>query len=55
LLKAMNNSNFVTKILDIIEPKNVQSFKDLYIVMEFVEADLKKVLKSSLTLSELHI
>lgn len=55
LLKAMNSSNFVTKLLDIIEPKNPQDFKDLYIVQEYVDADLKKVLKSSLTLSELHI
>lgn len=32
LLKAMNNSGYVTKILDIIEPKNPKDFKDLYIV-----------------------
>jgi mitogen-activated protein kinase 1/3 len=55
LLKAMNNSAYVTKILDIIEPRNPKDFKDLYIVMDFIDADLKKVLKSSLTLSELHI
>jgi mitogen-activated protein kinase 1/3 len=55
LLKAMSHSSFVTKILDIIEPPNISDYKDLYIVQEYVEADLKKVLKSSLTLSELHI
>lgn len=55
LLKAMNNNAYVTKILDIIEPRNVRDFKDLYIVLDFIDADLKKVLKSSLTLSELHI
>lgn len=55
LLKAMNSSNFVTQLLDIIEPRDLANFKDLYIVEEYVEADLKKVIKSSLTLTELHI
>ena len=55
LLKAMNSSFFITKLLDIIEPKDVNNFKDLYIVIEYVEADLKKVIKSTLALSELHV
>src|SRR5947208_1349992 len=28
LLKAMNSSNFVTQLLDIIEPSDIQNFKD---------------------------
>lgn len=55
LLMALNSSNFVTKILDIIEPKTLTYFKDVYVVLEYVDADLKKVLKSSLVLSDLHI
>lgn len=55
LLKSMNGSSYVTKLLDIVEPKNIRDFKDLYIVLDFIDADLKKVLKSSLTLTELHI
>jgi mitogen-activated protein kinase 1/3 len=55
LLKALNTSNFVTKILDIIDPEDREQFKDLYVVIEYMDADLKKVLKSSITLSELHI
>mmetsp|Transcript_39853 Transcript_39853/g.29405 ORF Transcript_39853/g.29405 Transcript_39853/m.29405 type:complete len:192 (+) Transcript_39853:3-578(+) len=56
LLRAMSKGNYVTKLLDIIMPQpSLSDYKDLYIVMEFVDADLKKVLKSSLTLSELHV
>ena len=55
LLKALNDCPFVTKILDIIEPNSTSNFRDLYFVMEFVETDLKKVIKSQLKLSELHI
>ena len=46
LLKSLNDCPFVTKILDIIEPPSFSSFRDLYFVMEFVESDLKKVIKS---------
>ena len=55
LLKAMNASSYVTKILDIITPKDLNTFNDMYVVQEFVEADLKKVIKSQLTLTELHV
>ena len=55
LLKAMMPSSFVTKILDIIEPDDLNNFKDIYVVQEYVDADLKKVIKSSLTLTELHV
>lgn len=55
LLKSLSHSKYVVKLLDIITPKNINCYKDLYIVMELVEADLKQVLKSSLNLSEKHI
>ncbi len=55
LLKALADCPFVTKLLDIIEPPNLNSFRDLYFVMEYVESDLKKVIRSQLTLSELHV
>src|SRR5580704_17904417 len=55
LLKAMNKSNYSTKILDIIEPLDKNNFKNLYVVVEYMDADLKKVMKSSITLSDLHI
>jgi hypothetical protein len=46
LLKALNDCPFVTRILDIIEPPNLSQFRDLYFVMDYVENDLKKVIKS---------
>ena len=46
LLKALNDCPFVTRILDIIEPSPDHSFRDLYFVMEYVDSDLKKVIKS---------
>lgn len=55
LLKALNDSPYVTKLLDIIEPTNIKDFKDVYLVLEYMEADLKKVIKSPLVLTELHV
>ena len=55
LLKSMMPTPFVTKILDIIEPTDINNFNDIYVVQEYVDADLKKVIKSSLTLTELHV
>jgi serine/threonine protein kinase len=46
LLKALSDSPFITKILDIIEPQQLNNFRDLYFVMEYVESDLKKIIKS---------
>lgn len=46
LLKALSDSPFITKILDIIEPTQLNNFRDLYFVMEYVESDLKKIIKS---------
>jgi len=36
-------------------PKNKKTFNRLNIVLEFVDSDLKKLLKSSLKLEEVHI
>lgn len=55
LLKALNDCAFTTKILDIIEPPRLSEFRDLYFVMEYVDSDLKKIIKSQLKLSELHV
>ena len=51
----MNISNYVTKIYDIIEPEDINNFNDLYVVQEYMEADLKKIIKSKITLTELHV
>ena len=45
----------VVELLDIIEPSNKETFEEVYIVLEYCESDLKKLIKSSLTLELIHI
>lgn len=54
LLRKMDHP-FVVKLFDIIEPKNLETFDALYIVLEYAESDLKKVVKSAIHLQILHI
>jgi mitogen-activated protein kinase 1/3 len=54
LLKRMNGSKFTTNLLDIVSPPS-NNYKNLFIVMEYVDADIKKVLRSSLELTQNHI
>lgn len=46
---------FVVELIEILEPNNPSNFETLYVVMEYAESDLKKVLKSSIHLGLLHI
>jgi len=48
-------TQYSTKLLDVLEPDNLGSFDVLYIVEEYVDADIKKVLRSSISLTEIHI
>lgn len=45
----------VVELIEILSPEDPDNFKTLYIVLEFAESDLKKVLKSTLSLEILHI
>lgn len=45
----------VVELIEIIKPQDPQNFKTIYMVLEFGESDLKKILKSSLSLEILHI
>ena len=54
LLRKMDHP-FVVKLFDIIEPDNIETFDTLYIVLEYAESDLKKVVKSAIHLQILHI
>jgi len=45
----------VVELIEIIEPSDPVNFQNLYIVLEFAESDLKKILKSTLSLEILHI
>ncbi len=54
ILRMLNNVNIV-RIFDILEPQNPEKFNNLYLILEFAQSDLKKLLKSTIFLSELHI
>jgi mitogen-activated protein kinase 1/3 len=54
LLRKMDHT-FVVKLFDIIDPPDVETFDTLYIVLEYAESDLKKVVKSAIHLQILHI
>lgn len=46
---------YVVNIIEVLEPKNVESFDTIYLVMELAESDLKKVIKSAIHLQIKHI
>ena len=45
----------VVELIEILQPSDPKNFTTIYMVLEFAESDLKKVLKSSLNLDILHI
>ena len=45
----------VVELIEIIRPKDLDNFQTIYVVLEFVESDIKKIFKSSLSLELLHI
>jgi mitogen-activated protein kinase 1/3 len=45
----------VVELFDLIEPKNMETFDTLYVVLELAESDLKKVIKSAIHLQLKHI
>ena len=45
----------VVELIEICLPADPEKFTTLYVVMEFAESDLKKILKSSIHLEILHI
>ena len=54
LLRKLNHP-YVINILDVLEPKNLETFDTLYVVLELAESDLKKVIKSAIHLQIKHI
>jgi mitogen-activated protein kinase 1/3 len=46
---------YVVELIEIIMPPDPDNFTTIYVVMEFAESDLKKILKSSIHLEILHI
>jgi len=45
----------IVQIYDIVEPPSLKSFDELYIVMEICDSDLKKLVRTDVTLTPLHI
>ena len=54
LLRRLDHP-YIIKLYDIIEPRDLDTFEDVYIVLELADSDLKKVLKSGLFLTPLHV
>jgi len=45
----------VVELIEICRAKDPEKFATIYVVMEFAESDLKKLVKSNITLEILHI
>eukprot|EP01066_Platyproteum_vivax_P012531 Platyproteum_vivax@DN5698_c0_g1_i1.p1 len=54
LLNRLNHDHIV-KLLDIVVPKNLEKFDELYLVLEIADSDFKKLFRTPVFLSELHI
>ena len=54
ILRYLDHPN-VVKIREIIQPNNLDTFNELYVVMEHAQSDLKKLVKSSIHLEPDHI
>lgn len=54
LLRKLDHPSIV-KIIDLLEPSDQQNFKTVYVVMEYMESDLKKVIRSPIHLDLFHI
>ena len=46
---------FVVELIEMLYPSNPETFDTLYVVMEYAESDLKKIIKSNIHLELLHI
>ena len=46
---------FLVELIEIIYPSKPATFDTLYVVMEYAESDLKKIIKSNINLEMLHI
>eukprot|EP00995_Heteronema_vittatum_P008329 NODE_351_length_1446_cov_425.730136_g256_i0.p1 GENE.NODE_351_length_1446_cov_425.730136_g256_i0~~NODE_351_length_1446_cov_425.730136_g256_i0.p1 ORF type:complete len:451 (-),score=-24.08 NODE_351_length_1446_cov_425.730136_g256_i0:93-1403(-) len=54
LLRKLNHPNIVN-IIEILKPKNLKTFNEVYIVLEYSQSDLKKLFKSPFHLEMDHI
>jgi len=54
IMSKLTHEN-VVQIYDIVAPSNMRTFEELYMVMEICDSDLKKLCRTDVTLSALHI
>lgn len=54
ILSRLDHYN-VVKILDVCVPDNLSKFDEIYIVLELADSDLKKLFRTEVFLSELHL
>lgn len=54
LLRRLEHTNLV-KLYDILEPKDPKKFDTLYLVLEYAQSDIKKLVKSAIHLQRIHI
>jgi len=54
ILSKLGHEN-VVQLYDLVDPQNMRTFDELYMVMEICDSDLKKLCKTDVTLTPLHI
>ncbi len=54
LLRKLSHPNIV-RLYEILEPEDVKNFDCVYLVMEYAQSDLKKLVKSAIHLQRVHI
>jgi len=54
LLRKLRYPNLVN-IIEILEPSDLKNFDTIYVVMEYAQSDLKKLLKSPIHLEMIHV
>lgn len=54
LLKHLKHENIVN-IIEILQPKNLKTFNEIFVVLEYAQSDLKKLFKSPYHLEMSHI
>lgn len=54
LMRRLNHQ-FLVGLIEVLVPSDPETFSTLYVVMEYAESDLKKIIKSNINLELLHI
>jgi len=54
LLRRLHHPN-VVRLYEILEPKDTKTFDNVYLVMEYAQSDMKKLVKSAIHLQKIHI